>query len=211
VLDEPQIVKLLDGLADHRLAALYALASATGIRQAELFGLRWPAVTLDGDDPAIIVREQLQRIKGKDGTRQLHRETPKTAAGRRTIPLSVELVATLRAHRTRQMKERLILGDAYHGEDLVFTSEDGTPLEAGAVLRQLKRALKRAALPEVTFHSLRHSAGSIMLAHRAQLIDVSHILGHSSPAVTAKIYAHSFDEGRRQAIAASSAALLRRA
>ena len=211
VLDETQLVKLLDSMADHRLYALYALATATGMRQAELFGLRWPAVILDGSDPLIMVREQLQRIKDKDGKRQLHRETPKTAAGRRTIPLSAELVTILRAHRTRQLKEKLILGEAYAGDDLVFTSEDGTPLEAGAVLRQLKRALKRAALPEVTFHSLRHSAGSIMLAHRAQLIDVSHILGHSSPAVTAKIYAHSFDEGRRQAVAASSTALLRRA
>lgn len=209
VLDEFQLVRLLDSLASHRLYALYALTAATGMRQAELFGLRWPAVDLEGG--TLAVREQLQRVKGTDGKRQLHRETPKTEAGRRSIPLSPELAALLRAHRARQMQERLILGEAYQGDDLVFTSEDGTPLEAGAVLRQLKRALKRAELPQVTFHSLRHSAGSVMLAHNAQLIDVSHILGHSSPAITAKIYAHSFDEGRRQAIAAASTALLRRA
>lgn len=213
VLNESQIVTLLDVLADHRLHAFYAVAVATGMRQAELFGLRWPSVDLEAG--TLTVREQLQRVKDKNGKRQLHRETPK---GRQTekpkirvIHLSPALIAILRAHLTRQRQERLILGERWRGEDLVFTSEDGTPLEAGAVLRQLKRALKRAGLPEVTFHSLRHSAGSVMLAHGAQLTAVSYVLGHANPAITAKIYAHSFEEGQRQAITAASAALLRRA
>lgn len=209
VLDEPQIVKLLDSLADHRLYAFYALAIATGMRQGELFGLRWTAVNLPSE--VIIVREQLQRIKGPDGKRQLHREQSTKGNEDRTIPISPESVAYLRAHRARQMQERLILGDCYQGDDLVFTSEDGTPLEGGAVLRQLKRALVRAGLPAVTFHSLRHSAGSLMLAHGAKLEAVSDILGHSSSAITARIYAHSFDEGRREAANAASSALFRRA
>ncbi|MEI7644902.1 MAG: tyrosine-type recombinase/integrase [Chloroflexales bacterium] len=209
VLDEPQIVKLLDSLADHRLYAFYALAIATGMRQAELFGLRWPAVNLEAG--VIIVREQLQRIKGQDGKRQIHREKSTKGGKDRTIPISSEVVALLRAHRVRQMQERLILGDRYHGGDLVFTSEDGTPLEGGAVLRQFKRALVRAELPEVTFHSLRHSAGSIMLAHGAQLEAVSDILGHSSSAITSGIYAHSFDDERRDAANVASSALFRRA
>lgn len=213
VLDEGQINALLDSLREHRLYALYALTCATGMRQGELFGLRWTSVDLEAG--ILTVREQLQRIKGADGKRHLHRETPKGRRTKepkvRTIYLSPELTEVLRAHRHRQRQERLILGERWHGEDLVFTSEAGTPLETGATLRQLKRALVRAGLPIVTFHSLRHSAGSIMLAHGAQLVAVSYVLGHANPAITARIYAHSWDEGRRQAIAVSSAALLRRA
>lgn len=209
VLDEAQVSRLLAALAAHRLYGLYALACTTGMRQAELMGLRWPAVDLEAG--TLIVREQLQRIKDKDGKRQLHREDSTKNRKDRIILLSPELVEVLRAHSDRQAEEKLILGDAYKGEDLVFTSEDGTPLEPGALTRQFKRALKRAELPDVTFHSLRHSAGSIMLAHAAQLIAVSEVLGHSSVAVTARIYAHSFDAGRRQAIAAASSALLRSA
>ena len=208
VLNEAQVVRLLDTLAEHRLYALYALAVTTGLRQAELMGLRWPAVDLPRGE--LEVREQLQRIHDADGKPQLHRETPKTAAGHRSIPLITEQIEFLTRHQAAQQRERDLLGKAWAGEDLVFTNEDGKPLESGALYRQFKRALARAGLPAVTFHSLRHSAGSIMLAHEASLIAVSHILGHSSPAVTAKIYAHSFDEGRRQAVAAAVAAIIQR-
>lgn len=209
VLDEAQVIHLLAILAKHRLYAFYALACATGMRQAELMGLRWPAIDLEAG--TLIVREQLQRIKGADGKRQIHREDSTKNRKDRIILLSPELMAVLRAHHVLQLQEKLILGTIYQGEDLVFTSEDGTPLETGALTRQFKRALKRAELPNVTFHSLRHSAGSIMLAHGAQLVDVSAILGHSSVAITARIYAHSFSAGQRQAIAAASSALLRSA
>lgn len=200
---------LLRTLTGHRLYALYALACATGMRQAELMGLRWPAVDLDAG--TLLVREQLQRIKGADGKRQIHREDSTKNRKDRLILLSPELVEVLRAHAARQAEAQLIHGEAYHGEDLVFTSEDSTPPETGALSRQFKRSLKRAELPDVTFHSLRHSAGSIMLAHGAQIVAVSEVLGHSSVAVTARLYAHSFDASRRQAIAAVSAALLRSA
>ena len=215
VLDTAQLTHLLAMLLaeGHRLYALYVLAAALGLRQGELMGLRWPAVDLSAG--TLIVREQLQRIKGPDGKRRLHREDSTKGTREqeriRVLHLSPELVAVLVAHLARQRQEKLILGDAWRGEDLVFTSEDGTPLEGSALGRQFKRALRRAGLPEVTFHSLRHSAGSVMLANGAQLIAVSEVLGHSSVAVTARIYAHSFDEGRKQAVAASASALLRRA
>ena len=76
------------------------------------------------------------------------------------------------------------------------------------MFKQFKNTLKHAKLPDVPFHSLRKSAGSIMLAHGAQLIDVSHILGHRDVGVTARIYAHSFDEGQRSAIVAASRVIL---
>lgn len=211
VLDEGQLLALLDTLREegHRLYALYALAATLGLRQAELMGLRWPAVNLRAG--TIIVREQLQRIKGADGKRRLHREDSTKGGHDRLIHLTPDQVDVLTAHQVRQRQERLILGEAFRGEDLVFTSEDGTPLESGALSRQFKRALRRAKLPDVTFHSLRHSAGSVMLAHGAQLIAVSEVLGHSSVTVTARWYAHSFEEGRRQAVAAAATALLRSA
>lgn len=211
VLDEGQIITLLAMLdaARHRLYALYVLAATTGMRQAELIGLRWPAVDLVAG--ALTVREQLQRIKGPDGKRQIHREDSTKGGKDRLIYLDPEQLAILKQHLSRQRQEKLIHGDAYRGDDLVFVSEDGTPILPTALRAQLKRALVRAKLPIVTFHSLRHSAGSVMLANGAQLVAVSHVLGHASPAITARIYAHSFEDGRRQAVAAAATALLRRA
>lgn len=203
VLDEGQIRTLLGQLKAerHRLYALYVLACTTGMRQAELMGLRWGSIDLDA--ATLTVREQLQLIDGK-----LHRESTTKGGKDRKIYLTEEQRTILQAHQERQTQERTILGEAWHGEDLVFTSEDGTPLRSAGLGRQLHRALQRAGLPRVTFHSLRHSAGSIMLAHRAQLAAVSRVLGHANPAITAKIYAHSFVEEQREAVTLASAALL---
>ncbi len=209
VLTPEQAAVFLEHISDHRQYALYAIALGTGMRQAELFGLRWPAIDVQAG--TLEVREQLQRLKDADGHQRLHRETPKTAAGRRTIPLSDDLVQILRDHQARQRKERIAHGSAYAAGDLVFVSEAGTALGTTAGRHQFRRFLARAGLPDVTFHSLRHTAGSVMLASGAQLIDVSHILGHSSVAVTARIYAHSFTEGRQKAIDLASKTLFRRA
>lgn len=211
-LDDRQIDTLLRALEAHRLYPFYVIASLLGLRQAELIGLRWPHVALDGEAPRLRVSEQLQRVRdAKTGKRQVVRQTPKTDAGARSIPLSPELVAILRRWKARQAQERLIIGKRWTATDLVFSSEDGGPLSPSNLRRHLRATLNKAGLPQVTFHSLRHSAGSVMLKHKVDLVTVSKILGHSSPAVTARIYAHSFEESRRQAVETVSAALLRRA
>lgn len=99
---------------------------------------------------------------------------------------------------------------------LVFSSEVGTPISPRNLLRHFKQALKRAFLPEnlheatdhqrylttLRFHDLRHTAGSLMLAAGVPMVDVSKLLGHSSVAVTAAIYAHSYEDNKRKAVAA---------
>jgi integrase len=200
VLTEQQIKTLLDELRHHRLYALYALAVSLGLRQAELMGLRWGSINLE--EGTLVVREQLQRIGG-----QIHREKTTKGGKDRTLYLSDAHKEILRQHQGRHNAEKAAFGELWRGEDLVFVSAESTPLEAGALRRQYKRALARAKLPIMTFHSLRHSAGSIMLAHGAQLVDVSKVLGHANPAITAKIYSHSFEDGQRAAVVAASNAL----
>jgi integrase len=217
-LDTDQVAQLLDTLTreQHRLYPLFVLACTTGMRQGELIGLRVGSLTLTGEVPELVVREQLQRITDpKTGKKVLHRQTPKgedDKSHERTIPLSTLVAAVLRAHLARLQLERRTRGElaALGPDDLVFTTERGTPINDDNLRRTLTRACKRAQLPRVTFHSLRHSAGSVMLARGAQLIDVSAILGHSSPLITARIYAHAFDAGKRHAADLASVALLRK-
>jgi integrase len=200
VLDEHQVKLLLGALADHRLYALYALACSLGLRQAELMGLHWPSLNLA--EGKLTIKEQLQRIDG-----EIHREQSTKGGKDRTLFLSEAHQAILIKHLERWEQEKAQFGDLWRGEDFMFVSADGTPLEAGALRRQFYRALKRAGLPQVTFHSLRHSAGSIMLSNGANLVDVSKVLGHSNPSVTARIYSHSFEEGQRQAVVIAAKAL----
>lgn len=211
VFDEAQTKVLLDSLEaeDHRLFALFFLACTLGMRQAELTGLRRASVNLDAK--TLTVREQLPFLKDANGKRGPAPDRTVKNGKPHVLPLSAAHVAILRAHRTRQRQERLILGDQWHGVDQVFTNEDGGPLDPNGLYHTFKRAIKRAGLPDATFHSLRKSAASIMLAHGVQLTDVSRILNHSSVSVTARWYAKSFSSAQQQAVETVTDILRRKA
>ena len=72
---------------------------------------------------------------------------------------------------------------------------------AGHCWAPLYRLALNLGLPTIRFHDLRHTCATLLLVDRVPLITVSKILGHSSPAVTAKIYVHALDESKAVAIA----------
>lgn len=74
---------------------------------------------------------------------------PKTRLSRRAIDISPDAVGVLRAHRKRQLEERLLAGPAYVDRDLVFASAVGTPLEAGTIARTWLRVLAAANVGHV--------------------------------------------------------------
>jgi integrase len=90
---------------------------------------------------------------------------------------------------------------------LVFTTDTGGPVHQSNLGKHFTRMLKEAGLPHTRFHDLRHTAATLLLANDVNLVTVSKILGHSSPAVTANIYAHALDSAKAQAIAGLSARL----
>ena len=108
------------------------------------------------------------------------------------------LLATVAGHRNAALYHLALALGLGAGELVGLRWTDlGTPISARNLLRQFKGLLKQAGLPDdVWFHDLRHTAGSLMLDRGAQLVTVSKILGHSSPMVTATIYAHAFQESQ---------------
>ena len=87
------------------------------------------------------------------------------------------------------------------GDGHVFTMEDCRPLDPAYVTRLFQKIWTQAVpLPELTFHGLRHSYASLMIAAGADLNTVSKLMGHSSITVTADIYAHVFEAVGRQAV-----------
>lgn len=213
VLEFNQAQLLLVVLEGDRLEALYHLAVNLGLRQAELLGLTWEAVDLQAG--VLRVVRQLQSIpnpKG-EGPHILDMQPVKTNAGNRTLQLSDELIAVLRAHRKNQAEERLLLG-AKWGDPfgklggLVFTNTIGGPICLSSLKYSFKRVKEAAELPEkFRFHDLRHTAASLMLAAGEPITAVSKILGHSSVAITARTYAHALEESKATAIARLSARL----
>lgn len=176
------------------------IALAMGLRQGQALGLTWDAVDVETGSP--VVRQTLQRIDGK-----YQYLPPKTTKSRRTIPLPVLVVQALRRHRTRQLEERLRLGQKWDDRGLVFTGERGQPLYGPNVTRQFQGILEAAGLPHMRFHDLRHSCASLLLAQGVPLSTIQEVLGHSSHAFTRDVYAHLSEELKRDAASAMDVAL----
>jgi integrase len=129
---------------------------------------------------------------------------PKTDAGNRTIALTSATVALLREHRKRWLEHRLWLGDAWQGDKdgYVFPNTLGDQLGHATVEHAWRVLLRKEGLPVIRFHDLRHTAASLMLLASVPVAEVSRMLGHSSPHITYKIYAHSIPGAQQQAVAA---------
>jgi integrase len=195
---------LLDAAKGERFEALYTAALAVGLRMGEALGLRWQDVNLDRR--SLTVNRILERIgRGHGSTLQL--VEPKTSRSRRTVNLSEAAVRALRAHKVRQLEERLAAGLRWQDSGLVFPNSLGKPLDPHELHNGFKALLTKAGLPNIRFHDLRHSAASLMLAQGIPLRSIQDILGHSSIALTANLYAHVGEQLRREAADAMDAVL----
>jgi integrase len=186
---------LLEALAAHRLFMLYKLEIATGMREAEIIGLQWEMI--DWQRGEIHLTSQLKWLRADKRWERLSLKNRK----KRVLPLDIELLEELQAHQMKLAEERKERGEKWQEHDLVFPSEAGTPLNARNLLRHLETTATKAKLGKVTFHELRHTAGSLMLQNGKTMTTVSKILGHSSVGVTEKIYAHSYEDDKREAVA----------
>ena len=124
------------------------------------------------------------------------RHTPLAA-----IPLPPTAVEVLRAHRLQQLELRVALGQGKPEPGaLVFCTVEGEPLSPDDLSRNWWRLTLTRGLPRVSFHSLRHSHASALIASGLDVLSISRRLGHGSPVVTLGVYGHMFrDTGRTAA------------
>ena len=156
------------------------------MRQGELAALRWEDVQITGK-PTITVR------RSADTRTRTRVSTTKTGKERR-IRIGPRTVEVLRAHRARQLEERMA-APSWEDPGLVFPNTKGKIRRRDSVMRSLKRFLEEAGLPrDVRFHDLRHTAGTLALRQGMPLHAVSKMLGHSDPAMTLRRYAHVLDD-----------------
>jgi integrase len=187
-----QVQRLLAAARRQGDEALYATAAGIGLRRGEAFGLRWRDI--DFERSTLQVRTQLQRTGADWQLTDL-----KSSGSQRTIPMPPGLLALLREHRRMQLEQRLKAGDRWHDHDLVFPSANGEPRRHGQISRDLQRLLTEAGLPTLTFHELRHTAGSLMIEEGVHPKTISELLGHSSIKITMDIYGHVTTDSLRQA------------
>ena len=116
---------------------------------------------------------------------------PKTPRNRRKIELSNTARAALRAHRKRQLEERMQKAGLWIDHRLVFPSTVGMPLSHRNVVRSFKALLKRAGLPVSTrLYDLRHTCATLLLNGNVHPKYVQELLEHASISQTLDTYSH---------------------
>jgi integrase len=184
ILDEGQIPQFLHTARLSPYYGIYHFAIATGMRMGEILGLKWQDV--DWTNATLFIRRQAQRVNGHGVMFQ----EPKTRAGIRKIKIQSASLEELKRQQKRNERARHRVGERWQEMDLIFPSNIGTPVVSSNLRRNFKVNLKRAGLPNIRFHDLRHTAATMMINHEVPIIVVSQILGHSKPSVTLDIYSH---------------------
>ncbi|HSW95190.1 MAG TPA: tyrosine-type recombinase/integrase [Patescibacteria group bacterium] len=211
VLTADQARALIHAAAGDEYEALIVLALHTGLRSGEMFGLQW--VDVDLDKAQLTVRQSLIRVTGEG----LRPSAPKTAASSATIPLTATAVAALRAHRVRQIEQRLKAGTNWQETGYVFTTELGTPVSASNYMRRHFYPIAAlAGIPTrrqadgtqgLRLHDLRHGCGTLLISAGVKPKLVQTILRHSRLSTTMDLYVHAYDEDLRGAVASLESAL----
>lgn len=188
----PLDVEQVDALAEAMPAAYRALVvvvAGTGVRQGEAFGIE--ARDVDFLRKTVSVERQVQPAAGGGYVVT----PPKNRASIRTIPIGQVVVDELAAHLAAYPAK---------GEQFVFRASDGGPCTRNVFNASVWRpAVKRAGLPAIGMHQLRHWYASVLIAAGHNPKAVAERLGHSNAAMTLNTYSHLFpaDEDRtRQAL-----------
>ena len=171
-----QVHQLADAAASEQDAAVFITAAFTGLRRGELVALRWRDV--DFENQSIRVYEGFTRELGRPKSRRS-----------RTVPMVDEVAEVLRAQSTRS---------EYTGaNDFVFPGERGEIADPSALRRRYMLAVRRAVLPPLRFHDLRHTFGSLAINH-ASIVQVQNWMGHADIKTTMRYLHHKSraDEAR---------------
>ena len=176
-----QLASFLREAKESGVFEMYYIELATGLRRGELLGLKWE--DLDLEQGTLRVQRQVSRINGEVVEAPL-----KTKNSYRTISLGGDAVGILKEQKKK-----------CGCSEYVFPSPTGGPISPDSVIQMLHRVLKRAGLPKVRFHDLRHTFATVALQNGVDIKTVSGMLGHYSAGFTLDTYAHVTTAAQREA------------
>jgi len=175
-------VKRLIVACNEPTRTIVLIATMAGLRIGEILALRWKRINFI--DETLVVAETC--FMGRFGS-------PKTHASRREVPLSRAVVEALSAQYSRSANQS--------PEGLVFATRYGGPLTSNNLRKRgLQSACKRAGLPRINWHGLRHTHGTLLHVQGTPLKVAQAQLGHSDMATTLQVYTHASVIAQREAV-----------
>lgn len=179
-----EVKRLLATYKGTYMAARLHIALLAGLRQGEALGLCWNDI--DFENGTLRVHQQIQKMHG-----QLALTGLKTERSKRTIALTRESLDSLVHHKNLVEEMKLAAGSNWQETSLVFPTSDGTPTPATTDYNEWKRALRLCGIRKRRLHDARHTAATLMYSQGVGIETISRALGHSTSAITSKLYVHT--------------------
>jgi integrase len=183
-LTPEEVETLLSAARGNQYYPVIYTAVSSGLRQAELLGLRWRDV-----DPDIMLSISVCQVLYKRRGDYIFKE-PKTQRSRRYVRMTPKLAAFLREYKQERKALFRNSGKELSLDDLVFANAEGKPLDPSYLSHSFGKLVKHIGLQGVRFHDLRHTFTSLMLLRGVSVKVVSEALGHASAAFTLDTYGH---------------------
>ncbi|MBM7606025.1 integrase [Metabacillus crassostreae] len=186
---EDEVKKIIKVLKDEKHFLPIFIAITTGMRQGEVLGLRWEDVDLE--NKVISVQQQLKKKATRDANGRYELSNIlKTPTSYRTISIDDRTVEELKKHKAKKNQEKGIVGEAYKQYNLVHSTSTGNFILPSNLNSVYWRAIEKAEVKRISFHSLRHTHATILLKQGAHPKVVQERLGHSSIEITLDTYSH---------------------
>ena len=178
---EEELQRFLRAASGHRFFPLLWLTAMTGMRRNEILGLKW--------DDIDFKRQRLSINRGLVAVGyELHQTRGKTRNARRPLDLDPTTLSILEASQALQRAEATATGVELDG--WVFTDGDGQPIHPHAIKPAFERIARRAGVPVIRLHDLRHTHGTLLIKAGVPVKVVSERLGHGNIALTIQTYQH---------------------
>ena len=196
-----EVKRLLNTYSGTYLGGRLHIALICGLRQGESLGLTWDAVDLEAR--TIKVNKQVQIVNGMQVFTEL-----KTEKSSRLIALTEETTAALRGHLSliEQLKQRAEA--SWMENNLVFPDGFGNFRSPKTDYAEWKKALKLCGIATKRLHDARHTAATLMYSQGVGIETISRALGHSTSAITSKLYVHNSVEPQKVAAEALNQLLI---
>ncbi|NCB29826.1 MAG: site-specific integrase [Clostridia bacterium] len=191
VLTQEQQDLFVEKAKETYMGCIFILGLCTGMRKGELIGLKWGDIDYEGKQ--LHVRRTINVVKDLDnpqGKWYLGFGTPKTEASKRSIPLHETAIRVLKDIKAQQDAYKKKFGVAYEDNDLVFSTQQGRPLDPRNMGRTFKKVCNKAGLTDFHIHCLRHSFATRGLENGVDICVMQKYLGHATMKETADTYTH---------------------